>query len=455
MKSIPSIYLTLITFISATGRACSFVQTKSDCQSPPSHSSTCHAPSIVLTPSVSSKTHNARKGMSKFEARIANQISSFFDNEEVANITPFESTFPFVSRLVGNPSQARNMIGFLRQETSDLRQIVIFAFIGYLIPLIGHMVSKKVLKVDKETYKTTGYYHLSNHISQGFILGALTTLIETISEMILGLGKEITVVMTNTISSILFSIWGMYRVKYIKNLAVRYFFWKWKIENKRVQRLYQKGTDVLIYLTTAVITLDTLGFKYQSALKSISVFGGLGTIIFSLASKDMLVQLLSGLSIHATQQFDIGDEVQLEGGELGTVEGIGPLHTYLRGHDEIVTKISNSELDQMRVSNLSLSPSSQVKQELRFDFSTLNMASELVEEIKSEIQKATDQLILDGSRPFRVHWTGFGEEWLEITVDARLNIPPFTDEYYDARQQIMIGIASAVDRCNARFAEDL
>jgi len=393
-------------------------------------------------------SHKTRRGMSKLEA-----ITSFFDNEEVVNITPFESTFPFVSKLIGNPSQARNLIRFLRQETSDIRQIMLFAFVGYLIPLIGQLVRKKVTSMNEETYRTTAYYHVSNHISQGFKLGAITTLIETISEMVLGLGKELTAVLTNTSSSILFSIWGMYRVKYIKNLVVKYFF-RGKTDNKRVQRLYQKATDFLIYLGTAVIALDTLGFKYQNALTSLSVFGGVGTIVFSLASKDMSVQLLSGLSIQVTQQFDVGDEIQLESGEFGTVDSIGPMHTYIRGEDEIVTKISNADLDKMRVSNLSLGETSQVQQELRFDFSCMKVASKLVREIQFEIKDACkDKLITDGSRPFRVHFTGFGEQWLEITVDARLKISPYTDEYYEVRQDIMLGIVRAAERCDATFAE--
>ena len=448
MKSKLAISISVLTFWSLAQHASSFVN-PCDCQCPPSLS-TCPAPSN-LTPPVSTMSRKTRSGRSKLE-----MITAFFDSDEVVHITPFESTFPFISKLIGNPSQARNLIDFLRQETSDIRQIVLFTFIGYLIPLIGQLVRKKTLSIDEETYKASAYYHVSNHISQGFKLGAITTLIETISEMVLGLGKNITAVLTNTSSSLLFSIWGMYRLKYIKNLVVRYVFSRRKVENKRVQRLYQKGTDVVIYIGAAVLALDTLGFKYQSALTSLSVFGGLGTIVFSLASKDMTTQLLSGLSIQVAQQFDVGDEIQLESGKFGTVYSIGPMHTYIRGEDEIVTKISNSDLDTMRVSNLSLGEASQVEQKLRFDFSAIKVAPKLVREIKFEIKEACkDKLITDGSRPFRVHWTGYGEQWLEISVDARLKIAPYSDDYYEIRQEIMLGIARAAERCDARFAEFL
>jgi small-conductance mechanosensitive channel len=268
---------------------------------------------------------------------MSEQFSTFFDEEEVITMTPFESTFPFISRIVGSPSQARDTITFLRQETSDIRQIALFALIGYGIPFLGNSVRKRVLKMDELKYKNTSFYHVLNHISQGFKLGAFITLIETISEMILGLDSAITIVMTNAISSILFSIWGMYRVKVLKNFAVEYFCKRINIQSKRLERFYETSSDYLIYVITAITALDTLGFKYQTALKSISVFGGVGTIVLSLASKDMSTQMLSGLSIRAAQQFEEGDELLLESGELGTVEIVGFLHTYIRG--EIVRKL--------------------------------------------------------------------------------------------------------------------
>lgn len=394
--------------------------------------------------------------MSKLESRITEQFSTFFDDEDIITMTPFESTFPFVSRLVGSPSQARNLISFLRQETSDIRQIIAFSLLGYTIPMLGNSIRRKFTKLDQVQYKKTKIYHLLNHISQGFKLGAVTTLIETISEMVLGLDASISVVMTNAVSSILFSIWGMFRVKFVKNLALKYYFKRINIESLRVKRLYENISDVLLYLITSIIALDTLGFKYQTALKSISVFGGVGTIVFSLASKDMSTQMLSGMSIQLTQQYEEGDEVILETGEQGIISNIGPLHTYLRGDDEILVKISNAEMERLRISNLSLGSTSQVKQKLRFDYSAIENASELVDAIKKEIKEESKGIIiLDGSRPFRVHWTSFGEEWLEITVDCRLRLIPLSDEYYDKRQEILEAIARAAKSCNARFAENL
>jgi len=107
----------------------------------------------------------------------------------------------------------------------------------------------------------------------------------------------------------------------------------------------------------------------------------------------------------------------------------------------------------MRVSNLSLGSTSQVKQQLKFEYSAIDMVSELVQEIRKEIQGTmAETLITDGSRPFRIHWTSLGEKALVVDVDCRLRIPPLTDEYYDARQEILEAIARAAKRCNVAFA---
>ncbi len=324
-SSCASMLLFLVITISHTD---AFLSTQ-QC-SPPSSSMACPSDPSQHIQNLNDPEFHYRRPPTKLESRMSEQFSTYFDEEEVITMTPFESTFPFISRLVGSPGQARGLITFLRQETSDIRQIMLFAAVGYGIPFLGDSARKTMLGMDEIKYKRTRAYHVLNHISQGFKLGAITTLMETISEMILGVDTAITVVMTNAISSILFSIWGMYRVKVIKNLVVAHYCKRFE-SNPRLARFYEKASDYIIYAATVIIALDTLGFKYQTALKSISVFGGVGTIVISLASKDMSTQLLSGLSIKTSQQFDEGDEIKLESGELGTVERVGFLHTYIRG----------------------------------------------------------------------------------------------------------------------------
>lgn len=122
------------------------------------------------------------------------------------------------------------------------------------------------------------------------------------------------------------------------------------------------------------------------------------------------------------------------------------------GSDEIVTKIPNTQLSDIRVSNLSRVKLSQVKQSLCFKYDYLYDIPELVNEIKKEIPLSCDKVITDGSRPFRVKWVGYRPDGLEVVVDCRLKVPPTSSAYHDARQDIMEAIARVVKRKGIQFS---
>ncbi len=117
---------------------------------------------------------------------------------------------------------------------------------------------------------------------------------------------------------------------------------------------------------------------------------------------------------------------------------MGWMETLIRGPDEIMVTVPNADLAGERVSNLSRIQKSQVKQTLRFEYKDADKLPLLVEDIKEEIKSACPLLISDGSRPFRVHFTGFGSDHCEVRVNAHFNIKPVGDEYWDNRQRVIL-----------------
>lgn len=74
-------------------------------------------------------------------------------------------------------------------------------------------------------------------------------------------------------------------------------------------------------------------------------------------------------------------------------------HITLFGHlDELVVGIPNTQLSGQRVYNLSRTPRSQVKQELRISYDDAEKIPTLLQAIKEEIKKDCPKLITDGSR---------------------------------------------------------
>ena len=63
-----------------------------------------------------------------------------------------------------------------------------------------------------------------------------------------------------------------------------------------------------------------------------------------------------------------------------------------------------------------------------------------------------DSLVMDGSRPFRVHWREMKEWSVQVVIDTHLRVKPLSNEYWDLRQAILFAISKATEANNIKFA---
>jgi small conductance mechanosensitive channel len=180
--------------------------------------------------------------------------------------------------------------------------------------------------------------------------------------------------------------------------------------------------------------------------------GSISTLVVSLASQGLLMQVLNGLLLSASDRIYEGDNVRFGNGVSGTVVKMGWMETVLRGSDEVMLTVPNADLTSERVSNLSRIRKCQVEQVLKFQYKDVDNVEQLCEDIQSEIRASCRALIKDGTRPFRAYWTGFQDDHLEVMVDAHFNIPPVGDEYWRNRQQVLLAISRAVKKNKCTFA---
>jgi small-conductance mechanosensitive channel len=132
---------------------------------------------------------------------------------------------------------------------------------------------------------------------------------------------------------------------------------------------------------------------------------------------------------------------------------LGWMETELRQSDNIITSVPNSILSGQRISNLSRQKQCQVKQTLRLKYDDAEQIPALLDSIRSEIKKACPRLVTDSSRPFRVFWTGYKEDHLEVMVDTHHNIAPIGDAYWQNRQNVLLAISRAVKKNGLEFAQ--
>ena len=128
----------------------------------------------------------------------------------------------------------------------------------------------------------------------------------------------------------------------------------------------------------------------------------------------------------------------------GVILELGWTNTILLCSDNSVMSVPNRLLWKNDVRNLSRATHSQVRQTLRFQYKEAHKLPTLLKSVKDEIRLACPSIVTDGSLPFRVHWTSFGQSHLQVEVEAHFQIAPLSNEYWDNQQRVLQAINRAV-----------
>ena len=111
--------------------------------------------------------------------------------------------------------------------------------------------------------------------------------------------------------------------------------------------LLQKTVKVLFFIIAVLWVLHIGEIDITPYLAGL----GLGGLVLGLALQDSLKNIFGGISIILDRNFNIGDKVKLESGELGEILDIGLRSTKLQTYDQEVIFIPNGQLANMRIQN--------------------------------------------------------------------------------------------------------
>mmetsp|Transcript_25482 Transcript_25482/g.39471 ORF Transcript_25482/g.39471 Transcript_25482/m.39471 type:complete len:149 (+) Transcript_25482:1-447(+) len=128
------------------------------------------------------------------------------------------------------------------------------------------------------------------------------------------------------------------------------------------------------------------------------------------------------------------------------------METTIRYSDNIAVQISNNDLLQERYANLSRTPRSRLKFDLRFQHEDIGRITDICESIKDEIDASCPKLVRDGSNPFRVSWTDVGDDHISVVINTSYEIMPSTGEYWENREVVLLAVARAMQKMNVKFA---
>jgi len=102
----------------------------------------------------------------------------------------------------------------------------------------------------------------------------------------------------------------------------------------------EKLTMLFLMGTALIVILKHFNYDIFSVVTAL----GIGSLAIGLAAKDTLANMISGFTLMLDQPFRIGDRIQLAGGQVGDVAGIGLRSTKIKTLDNQLLIIPNSDL---------------------------------------------------------------------------------------------------------------
>ncbi|HXV47362.1 MAG TPA: mechanosensitive ion channel family protein, partial [Candidatus Binatia bacterium] len=203
----------------------------------------------------------------------------------------------------------------------------------------------------------------------------------------------------------------------LRNIAARYQ----PLGN--IQAPAELVTKIVLFAVGAMLVLDNLGVSLTPLLTTL----GIGSLAVAIALQDTLGNAFAGLHLKADRPIEVGQFVQLEGGDEGFVEKIGWRSTRIRMLANKSAVVPNSKLVQSTIINYDL-PDPQVavlvQVGVHYD-SDLKKVERVTCEVGTEIMRTVSGAV-PIFEPF-IRYHTFNQSSIDFTVILRAQ--RFVDNY--------------------------
>ena len=374
-----------------------------------------------------------------------------FIRHEVERTMLAGNILPVLDKLFLTPDELKR-IGKSLLKVLEWKDLLFLLFVGYAtLPFmrIPYEASKSPGRVP---FHRTWRFHIGESVSQLAQISLLVYCFDLLKVIVLEMG--FTHVMATEVSHVVgktaYILWASTRISALKKFLL------YRVWGRNPDRIGRKATinrlgDALVLIITGFILMDIFSVELGIAVKSMFGLASVSTLMVSLASQGLWSQVLNGLMLNASDRLYEGEQVVFGNGVKGTVVKLGWMETIFRGNDEVMVAVPNSDLAAQKISNLSRLKKCQVVQSLRFSYADVEKLPKLCNDIKKEIKLNCPQLIVDGTRPFRVYWRGYESGHLEVKVDTHFNIRPIGDAYYENRERVLQAIYRSVKKNDINF----
>jgi len=209
----------------------------------------------------------------------------------------------------------------------------------------------------------------------------------------------------NPAASIVVLVWA-YALNRIVNQLLR------SVEDEERYREFAPVFSNVFTLVVAVgalfLVLRIFGIEITPLLGAAGVAG----IAVGFAAKDTVANFFGGLALYFDDTYKIGDYVELDSGEAGTVVKVGVRSTTLMTRDEVLVTLPNSVLNNAKIINQS---APDLRKRIRIPIGiAYGTDVDRFEELILEIVRENDG-VLDAPKP-RMRFRQFGDSALEYEL---------------------------------------
>ncbi|KAI3451238.1 hypothetical protein Pfo_007903 [Paulownia fortunei] len=332
--------------------------------------------------------------------------------------------------------------------------IVIFAVWG-LGPLVRLSRNIFLHKIDSSWKKSSMYQVTTSYIQPLLLWTGAIFICRALDPMILPTeaGQIVKQRLLNFVRSLSTVLAFAYCLSCLIQQAQKFFMETNDPTDTRNMGFQFAGRAVYTAVWVAAVSLfmELLGFSTQKWLTA----GGLGTVLLTLAGREIFTNFLSSAMIHATRPFVVNEWIQtkIEGYEVsGTVEHVGWWSpTIVRGEDREAVHIPNHKFTVNVVRNLSQKTHWRIKTHLaisHLDVSKINnivadMRKVLAKNPQVEQQKLHRRVFLDNINP--------ENQALMILVSCFVKTSHF-EEYLCVKEAIFLDLLRVIRHHRARLA---
>ncbi|KAL3592231.1 hypothetical protein D5086_010871 [Populus alba] len=212
-----------------------------------------------------------------------------------------------------------------------------------------------------------------------------------------------------------------------------------------------KAVHSAVWIAAVSLFMELLGFSTQKWLTA----GGLGTVLLTLAGREIFTNFLSSVMIHATRPFVLNEWIQtkIEGYEVsGTVEHVGWWSpTIIRGDDREAVHIPNHKFNVSVVRNLSQKTHWRIKTHfaishldvIKINNIVADMRKVLAKNPQIEQQRLHRRVFLDNINP--------ENQALMILVSCFVKTSHF-EEYLCIKEAVLLDLLRVISHHRARLA---